>query len=177
MDYQRQAAVRQMQCSSFLPNTVLLNQLTKLSFKFSDSLFSAISIIAVDRHAYAKKGWFVINCKSSGKKLRSTLKVTSTFSTTPASLMACPDLAPLLKSLQSKTSKWSMTKFIRCSRKETTRLQSAKELSAMQKRPTMIFGALKTAKSKSTGTAWSTSLIKKTGKIKKWILWHYHNSQ
>ena len=55
MDYQRQAAVRQMQCSSFLPNTVLLNQLTKLSFKFSDSLFSAISIIAIDRHAYAKK--------------------------------------------------------------------------------------------------------------------------
>lgn len=56
MDYQRQAAVRQMQCSSFLPNTVLLNQLTKLSFKFYDSLFSAVSIIAIDRHAYAKKG-------------------------------------------------------------------------------------------------------------------------
>ena len=40
--------------SAFL-NTVLLNQLTKLSFKFSDSLFSAVSIIAIDRHAYTKK--------------------------------------------------------------------------------------------------------------------------
>ena len=44
----------------------LINQHTMLSVKFPAKLFLLISIVASNRHAYEKNGWFAINCKSTG---------------------------------------------------------------------------------------------------------------